>query len=356
MRNPDKRRFLDAVRHVESEEIALFECDPDISQVNKILGKSFPLSLHAYDLPIPDYVELNCRMGNDMIYFYHVWRLGRKEKEDSSGRIHYIDGTMKTPDSLGEIWYPDLDQVRARLEELLNRIGGSGFGVVCGTQSASFTAATAMGIQDYWYQTIDNPGFVHEFQKRLHEYCIREQEVLMQYPIDVIKIGSGFVTKTGPMCSRQMLEEFETAYLREQSRAAVAEGLPVYFHIDGNITGMIPDILEMGVSIVNPVEPCSGRQDIYRIKELWGRKLALCGNIDVDGVLLNGTPAEVRLDVEEHIDRLAPGGGYVVASSHDIHQLIPLENFYAMRDAVHEHRFRPAKEAGRETQDLGNAR
>jgi uroporphyrinogen decarboxylase len=343
MRDPDKRRFLNAVNHVESEEIAFYECDPDISQVNKILGKNFPLSLHAYELPIPDYVELNRRMGNDMIYFSHIWRLGRKQMEDEEGRLHYVDGTMKTQDSLKDIWRPNLDHLEARLEELLNLIDGSGFGVVCGIQSASFTVSTAIGIQDYWYNTVDNPGFIHEFQKRLHEYCMREQERFMQYPIDAIKIGSGFVTKTGPMCSPGMLEEFQTAYLREESLAAVAKGLPVYCHIDGNITGIIPGILDMGVRIINPIEPCSGRQDIYEIKRLWGQRLALCGNIDIDGVLLNGTPAEVKQDVQEHIDRLAVGGGYVVASSHDIHQLIPLANFYAMRDAVHEYRFRPGK-------------
>ena len=61
--------------------------------------------------------------------------------------------------------------------------------------------------------------------------------------------------------------------------------------------------------------------------------------IDVDGVLLNGTTEDVKRDVEEHIEKLAVGGGYVVSSSHDLHQLIPLENFYAMRDAVHNYQF-----------------
>jgi hypothetical protein len=335
MREPDKKRFMDAVAHVEAREIAFFECDPDITLVNAILGKDFPLSLHAYELPIPDYVELNRRMGNDMIYFAHIWRLGRKEKIDEAGRIHYVDGMMKTAASLKDVWYPDLGLLERRLCELCERIEGTDFGVVCSTQSAPLVVATAMGYQDYWLATLDRPGFVHGFTRTIQDWCIREAELLMQYPIDVLKIGSGFVTKTGPMCSPEMLEEFETRYLRECIDAAKARGLPVYFHMDGNVTGMLDKIIEMGVDVLNPLEPCDGAQDIYRIKEQYGGRLALCGNIDVNGVLLRGSPEEVKRDVREHVARLAQGGGYIVASSHDIHQMIPIENFFAMRDAAH---------------------
>lgn len=97
-------------------------------------------------------------------------------------------------------------------------------------------------------------------------------------------------------------------------------------------------LIEMGVDVINPVELCDGQQDIYELKKRYCDKIVFCGNIDINGVLLNGSPEEVKQDVIEHIDGLAHGGGYIVASSHhDIHQLIPLENLYAMGDAVHEY-------------------
>ena len=61
-------------------------------------------------------------------------------------------------------------------------------------------------------------------------------------------------------------------------------------------------------------------------------------NIDLTGVLVNGTPEDVRRDVEEHIRRLAAGGGYICASSHNITEDVPLDNFYALRDAVHNYK------------------
>jgi uroporphyrinogen decarboxylase len=93
------------------------------------------------------------------------------------------------------------------------------------------------------------------------------------------------------------------------------------------------------MDILNPIDPSAEGQDIYKLKEEFGSHLTLCGNINVDGVLLKGTPEEVKSDVYNHIENLAVGGGYIVASSHDLHQLIPVENIYAMRDAVHENIF-----------------
>jgi uroporphyrinogen decarboxylase len=116
--------------------------------------------------------------------------------------------------------------------------------------------------------------------------------------------------------------------------------IPVSLHADGDVTSLLPDYIAMGIDVLNPVEPCGGRQDIYRLKEQFGDRLALHGNIDLSGVLVHGSPEEVRQDVEEHLRRLAAGGGYICASSHNITEAVPLENFYAMRDAVQVYRFR----------------
>ena len=340
MRNPDKKRFLDAVSHKECEEIPLFELQVDIEIAGKILEKQLPPHLLSFELPIPEYVELNRRIGNDMVFFSHIWRLGRQEIKDAFGRIHYVDGTMKTAASVGDIWYPDLNMLEQRLEELLRLASEHGFGVICQVQTAPFVVATAMGYQDYWMNTMTNPGLIHEFTQRIQDWTLKELELYLKYPIDGIKTGSAFVTNRGPMCSLEMMEEFETAYVRQQAEIVKQNGKILFLHIDGNIADMMPTFLEIGVDVLNPIETCGGEQDIYELKRLFGDKISLCGNIDINGVLLNGTPDQIRSDVIEHIERLAPGGGYIVASSHDIHQLIPLENFYAMCETVSEYRFK----------------
>jgi hypothetical protein len=342
MRTPDKNRFLQALRHEESPELPLVEVDPDITVVNRILGRPFPHSLHAYELPPRDYVELNLRMGNDMVYFADIWRVGRREKTDAEGRIHYVDGLIKGPSDLGQIWFPDLDERRRHLEATLRALDGTGLGIVASNKSAPAVASAAVGLQDYLMLCVENPAFVHDLQHRLDEYSRREMEMLAEYPVDAVMIGVVVGMKSGLLCSPAMVEEFHAAYVREQMRRARAAGLPVCLHVDGNLRPLMPLLLELGAAAVHPVEPCEGDGSIEALKKDFGARIALWGNIDINGVLLRGTPEAVRRDTVEHMERLGPGGGYIVASSHDLHQQIPVENFFSMRDAVHAYRRAPS--------------
>jgi len=88
------------------------------------------------------------------------------------------------------------------------------------------------------------------------------------------------------------------------------------------------------VNAVHPIQPVAN--DIYAIHAEYGDRLTLVGNIDVASVLSYGTPAEVRQNVREHIDRLAGSGGYIVCSSHSIIDSVPPENYLAMVRATQE--------------------
>ncbi len=337
MREPDKQRILDAIDHIERRDIPLLEIDPDMEIVNKVLGKSLPYELHSFELDAEDNVELNVRMGNDMVYFSHVWRTGRVQVKDSDGRLHYKDGRIKTRKDFDQLWFPDLGKLEQKLEATCKALQGKKMGLICGAQTAAFTAMTAMGYNDFLFNTLADKDMVTDLIKTIHEYCIREMEVFLRYPMDMMKVGSGIITTTGPMVSWEQVEELETSYIREQIGIIREAGLPVFFHIDGKVDNLIPDYIDMGVDVLNPIDPSGAMQDIYEIKSNYGSRITLSGNINIDTVLKDGTPEEVRKDVIEHMDRLGKGGGYIVSSSHNLHELIPVENFYAMRDAVMEY-------------------
>jgi len=342
LRKPDKNRYLNAIRHIESEEIPYAEDAIEISVGSKILGRKLPTLWLPTLLPVKDYVELTIASGSDVMFLNNVWQLGRKNVIDAAGRQHYVDGTIKTRDGLSDITYPDLDPLRRKLEELLEGIEGAGLGIKFAPNPAPFIVATAMGYQDYYMNLAVDPGFVHEFLKITGDYCMRELETALEYPIDVVEVCTLVWDKSGQMMSREMMEEFELPSLHGHVQLAKSKGLPVSFHADGNVSGFIPDMIDLGIDLITCLEPCSGAQDIYRIKELYGDKVALHGNVDLSGVLVFGTPDEVRADTIEHIERLAPGGGYICGSSHEITEAVPLENFYALRDTVLNYRFRPA--------------
>jgi uroporphyrinogen decarboxylase len=337
VRDPDKKRFLNAVHHLEQPEIPLFEMEADIEVVNRMIGTDYPLATRSYDLPADQLVEWNLLMGNDMVYLSHIWRVGRREHIDDAGRVHYVDGTIKSPADLDGLWFPDLDEKRARLEAVLAAVEGTSMGLVVGAQGSAFTSTAAIGYNDFCMATMDAPDFVLEVQERLHDYVMRELMMILEYPVDAVRvgIGSGLVTKSGPMLSPDMMDRFVFRWTGEEARAVKDAGKPLVCHMDGCVKSLVPTLLEMGVDVLNPIDPSGGEQDIYAIKQRWGDRLCLHGNIDIDGVLMHGTPEAVREDVEEHIQRLGNNGGYIVASSHDLHHMLPIENIYAMRDAVH---------------------
>lgn len=111
----------------------------------------------------------------------------------------------------------------------------------------------------------------------------------------------------------------------------------LYYHTDGAVYSLLPDLVELGVDILNPIQVSAvGMGDTKKLKAEFGDKLAFCGAIDTRHVLPNGTPEDVRAEVRQRIQDLAPGGGYIVCSVHNIQPEVPPENVVAMFDSAHE--------------------
>ena len=112
-------------------------------------------------------------------------------------------------------------------------------------------------------------------------------------------------------------------------------GLLVWFHSDGYIEPVIPDLIEAGVDILNPVQPeC---MDPAKIKRLYGDRLAFWGTIGIQTTLPFGTPKEVRRVVKERIETVGKGGGLVIGPTHAIEPEVPLENIAAFVEAAKEY-------------------
>jgi uroporphyrinogen decarboxylase len=112
----------------------------------------------------------------------------------------------------------------------------------------------------------------------------------------------------------------------------------LFFHSCGAIRPLIPDLIEVGVDILNPVQVAAAGMDPVALKRDFGRDLVFWGGgVDTQRILGTGTPAQVRDDVRRNIEALAPGGGFVFAAVHDIQANVPVENIMAMWDAWHEY-------------------
>lgn len=111
----------------------------------------------------------------------------------------------------------------------------------------------------------------------------------------------------------------------------------LYYHTDGAVYPLIPDLIEIGVDALNPIQvSAAGMGDTKKLKREFGEKLTFWGAIDTHRVLPYGTPEQVREEVGHRILDLGPGGGYVVCPVHNIQPEVPPENVVAMYDAAYD--------------------
>lgn len=157
--------------------------------------------------------------------------------------------------------------------------------------------------------------------------------------VDVVAEADDYGTQQSMLISpemyRKLLKPLQ-AELFQIIRQRLPDGF-IFFHSCGNVRPLIPDFIEIGVDILNPVhikaagmEPLALKRDFGRDISFWG------GGVDTQGVLPNGTPEEVRDDVKRNVSALAPGGGYVFNTVHNIQADVPPENIMAMLEALEE--------------------
>ena len=104
-------------------------------------------------------------------------------------------------------------------------------------------------------------------------------------------------------------------------------GLEIAYHSDGNIYPIIDDLIEIGIDVLNPVQPKAMNPSF--LKKRYGDKLSFWGTIDEQHTLPFGTPEQVKEEVIDRIKTIAPGGGFIISPTHHLQLDTPLENFFA---------------------------
>lgn len=172
--------------------------------------------------------------------------------------------------------------------------------------------------------------------------------------IDLVVICDDIATQTGPLISprayRKLIKPRHARVFREIRKNTRAKLL---FHSDGAMRWALPDLIELGIDGLNPVQCSAAGMDPVELKRDFGSDLLFWGSIDTQRVLPFGSPDEVREEVRRMIDAFYQDGGFVIGSVHIIQAEVPPENVLAMVEAAHVYggrsngeRFRPGKPDG----------
>jgi uroporphyrinogen decarboxylase len=171
-------------------------------------------------------------------------------------------------------------------------------------------------------------GFYFEHDRRMFE----EAGDLL----DIYMIADDLGTQSGLLISPAMWREFVAPSIRKFIVQAKKYGMRIMLHSCGAIRPLIPDFIEMGVEILNPIQTTAKGMVPRELKEKFGEELCFHGSIDTQHTLPFGTPEEVAAEVRDRIKTLGPGGGFILAPSQTLGPDVPLENIIAMYETAHE--------------------
>jgi len=156
--------------------------------------------------------------------------------------------------------------------------------------------------------------------------------------VDVIMIGDDLAGQDGPLFAPRLYRRIVkprqkrlVQYIRSRTKARI------WYHTCGSVVEYLPDLLDNGIDVLNPVQISARGMEPGRLKAEFGDRLVFWGGgIDAQHVLPRATPAEVRENVRRNIEAFKPGGGYVFNNVHNIQADVPPENVLAMFDAAYE--------------------
>ncbi|MCX7040660.1 MAG: hypothetical protein NT005_16190, partial [Spirochaetes bacterium] len=165
--------------------------------------------------------------------------------------------------------------------------------------------------------------------------------ILARMGCDVLMAGDDVGTQDRMLISPALWREFiKPRYGRLFGAYKRAKpDLKIAVHICGFIEPIIDDLIEVGVDILNPVQPLA--MDPARLKKRYGDRLSFWGAVDDQKVLPLGSPADVEAEVKLRLSQLAPGGGYILCPSHNVQPTTPFENIRAFYRAAERYRSYP---------------
>ena len=183
---------------------------------------------------------------------------------------------------------------------------------------------------------LQDPEMATALMDRIIDLRVFQARKYAEFGVDVLALGDDISMQTGMLMSPRMWRKWFKPRLAKviQEAKAVKTDLLVQYHTDGDCRAVISELIEVGVDILNPVQPeC---MDPVAIKNEYGDRLSFSGTIGTQTTIPHGTPEDVRAAVKKMIETVGVGGGLLLAPTHVLEPDVPWENILAFVEACKE--------------------
>jgi len=283
-------------------------------------------------------------------HFHDEWGIGWRMPKDGGFFYDMFDHSLQDATSKEEIdnypWPDPCDPARFEgLAERAKRVAEEeGQAVVLGGLAAGFMELTAWlrGYDKFYPDFVMNPDLLTYLMDKIIDLKLAYWEIalpLVGEYVDVVQEADDFAGQQRMLISPATYRKFcKPRHKRIFDFIKARTDAKIFFHSCGSIRAVIPDLIEVGVDILNPVQVSAKGMDSGELKKEFGQEVTFWGGlVDTQGVLGNGTPGQVRDEVKRRIEDFAPGGGFVAATVHNIQANVPPENIVALFETLQEH-------------------
>jgi len=331
-------RVLAVIQRQEPDRVPTFEWDIDPDLITQMTGGgSYEDFIEQFDLDAvmcgPDYIKTPLANG----YLLDEWGVTRTRGHEAYAMAVDEFAPIKSMADL-ETWEPPDPYAPHRFETMKRRV-------------ARFKGKRAIFVQlrDVWSNPRDLFGYANLFvlcKKQpdlvgaLVEKCDNQSiallDVAAELGAEVVMSGDDIADNRRTLISPKMWNSIFMPHFRRWVQAIHDHNLYYWKHTDGNIMTVLDGLVEAGIDGIDPIDPLA-KMDLATVKERWGDRIAIKGNVDCAYLLVTGEEAEVVEAVKECIRIAGPGGGYACSSSNSIHSGVKPNLYIAMLDAIREY-------------------
>ena len=192
-------------------------------------------------------------------------------------------------------------------------------------------AYSIIGFEEYMMLMASGETILEELLELITDYKIKLAKKIIELGFKVAHYGDDLGDQNSTLFSKRMFQDILKPRIAKLWRVYKDAGLPIIMHSCGNITDLIPDLIDIGLDVLNPVQPV---MDLNYLKKEFGNDITFYGGIDTQELLPYGTPDDVKRGAKEVIKVLGNGGGYIISPSQDVMRDVPIENIKALVETI----------------------
>jgi len=296
------------------------------------LGQDLPFL--ALRDPSEEFKQRVCLRGDkDFLEGVHESEFGVKYRLGATGRYwHWVYHPLQDKESADEFEFLEIDIAKdfSGAEKLVREYGDQ-YVILGGLTNWGFFNAGQLlrGWTRFIRDLYVNPRFANRLLDKILQFNIEEGRGLIEKGVDAILIGDDIGMQTGMYIPPKIWRKYIKPRMKKMIDSFKSYGdVFVFCHSDGNFEDVIPDLIEVGVDILNPIQPDC--MDPAKVKEEYGDKVTLYGSVSIQETLPFGSTEDVASEVKTRIKTMAQGGGMIIGSSHFIEDNVPLSNILTL--------------------------